>query len=249
VIEAAKQAGRAGARTTATTRDCRWPACAAVPRGTREGPKLQIACATRWRKHGRPDAVASGQSGRMGVLELLLINHPLDCRSATSGSASCRNFTFQKAAPPRVQPRLREALNPVEDFGPDVLYVPNRCNPVARAASDSWRTWRRAGASVLGRRRRPCLHRNPCRRAPRSLVGGQRRRSVSRRLPSSPRFPAQGARLGARQGGLDLHRVLAGVQRHARHARERGGARAPAVEPRSEPLFHLRPRAHETTAG
>jgi NADH-quinone oxidoreductase subunit G len=95
-----------------------------------KAPKLQIACAT---------AVAEGmvvhtqdpeaKKARTGVLELLLINHPLDCPICDqSGECELQDFTFQEGRPAtRYTPTYAKRFNPVEDFGPDVLYVPNRC--------------------------------------------------------------------------------------------------------------------------
>jgi len=93
-------------------------------------PKLQIACSTQ---------VAEGmvvhtqslqaKAARMGVLELLLINHPLDCPICDqAGECELQDFTFQEGRPAsRFSPTYAKRFNPVEDFGPDVLYVPNRC--------------------------------------------------------------------------------------------------------------------------
>jgi NADH-quinone oxidoreductase subunit G len=91
-------------------------------------PKLAPACATN---------VADGQivhvhspsalKAREGVLEMLLINHPLDCPICDqSGECELQDYTFQEG---RADSRYREPkrFNPVEDFGGDVLYVPNRC--------------------------------------------------------------------------------------------------------------------------
>ena len=94
-----------------------------------KAPKLAPACAT---------AVADGQvvhvhsekslKARQGVLELLLINHPLDCPICDqSGECELQDYTFREG---RTQGRLGpepKRFNPVEDFGGDVLYVPNRC--------------------------------------------------------------------------------------------------------------------------
>jgi NADH-quinone oxidoreductase subunit G len=93
-----------------------------------KAPKLAPGCAT---------AVAEGQvvhvysekalEARKGVLEMLLINHPLDCPICDqSGECELQDYTFQEG---RADSRYREAkrFNPVEDFGGDVIYVPNRC--------------------------------------------------------------------------------------------------------------------------
>jgi NADH-quinone oxidoreductase subunit G len=93
-----------------------------------KAPKLAPACAT---------SVANGQNvlvhsdkareARQGVLEMLLINHPLDCPICDqSGECELQDYTFAEG---RKDSRYREAkrFNPVEDFGGDVMYVPNRC--------------------------------------------------------------------------------------------------------------------------
>ncbi len=91
-------------------------------------PKLAPSCAT---------SVAEGQvvhvhsekalEARKGVLEMLLINHPLDCPICDqAGECELQDYTFQEG---RADSRYREPkrFNPVEDFGGDVLYVTNRC--------------------------------------------------------------------------------------------------------------------------
>ena len=93
-----------------------------------KAPKLAPACAT---------AVADGQvvhtrtekalEARKGVLEMLLINHPLDCPICDqSGECELQDYTYQEG---RRDSRYREPkrFNPVEDFGGDVVYVANRC--------------------------------------------------------------------------------------------------------------------------
>ena len=91
-------------------------------------PKLAPACAT---------AVGEGQvvhvhsekalEARKGVLEFLLINHPLDCPVCDqAGECELQDYTFQEG---RAESRYLEPkrFNPAEDFGGDVLYVTNRC--------------------------------------------------------------------------------------------------------------------------
>ena len=93
-----------------------------------KAPKLAPACAT---------SVADGQvvhvhseksvDARRGVLEMLLINHPLDCPICDqAGECELQDYTYQEG---RAEGRYREPkrFNPVEDFGGDVVYVPNRC--------------------------------------------------------------------------------------------------------------------------
>jgi NADH-quinone oxidoreductase subunit G len=91
-------------------------------------PKLAPSCAT---------AVAEGQvvrvhtdkalEARQGVLEMLLINHPLDCPICDqAGECELQDYTYHEGRP---EGRYREPkrFNPVEDFGGDVIYVANRC--------------------------------------------------------------------------------------------------------------------------
>jgi NADH-quinone oxidoreductase subunit G len=93
-----------------------------------KSPKLAPACAT---------AVAEGQvvhvhsqaarKARQGVLEMLLINHPLDCPICDqSGECELQDYTYMEG-PSGSRYREPKRFNPVEDFGGDVLYVPNRC--------------------------------------------------------------------------------------------------------------------------
>src|SRR5207247_811842 len=95
-----------------------------------KAPKLQIACATQVAEsmvvHTQSE---QAKSARMGVLELLLINHPLDCPICDqAGECELQDFAFQEGRPAtRYSPDYAKRFNPVEDFGPDVLYVPNRC--------------------------------------------------------------------------------------------------------------------------
>lgn len=92
-------------------------------------PKLVPACVT---------AVTEGQvvhvhspeaiKAREGVLEFLLINHPLDCPICDqAGECELQNFVFQEGRAGTRYGDHAKRFNPVEDFGPDVLYIPNRC--------------------------------------------------------------------------------------------------------------------------
>ena len=91
-------------------------------------PKLAPACATA-AMEGQVVHVHSEKAleARKGVLEFLLINHPLDCPICDqAGECELQDYTFAEG---RADSRYREPkrFNPVEDFGGDVLYVPNRC--------------------------------------------------------------------------------------------------------------------------
>src|SRR6267154_688551 len=130
VIEAAKQAG------VLVPHYCYHPGlpvagvCRMCLVEIEKAPKLQIACATTVTegmvvKTQSPPA----KDARQSVLEFLLINHPLDCPICDqAGECELQDFVFQEGrAGTRYSPDYAKRFNPVEDFGPDVLYVPNRC--------------------------------------------------------------------------------------------------------------------------
>jgi NADH-quinone oxidoreductase subunit G len=94
-----------------------------------KAPKLMPACVTQ---------VADGQvvhvnsqtarDARQGVLEFLLINHPLDCPICDqAGECELQDYVFQEGRGSTRYGEYAKRFNPVEDFGPDILYVPNRC--------------------------------------------------------------------------------------------------------------------------
>jgi NADH-quinone oxidoreductase subunit G len=68
------------------------------------------------------------RKARTGVLEFLLINHPLDCPICDqAGECELQDYVFQEGRSGTRYGDYAKRYNPVEDFGPDVLYVPNRC--------------------------------------------------------------------------------------------------------------------------
>ena len=93
-----------------------------------KAPKLAASCATTVAE-GQVVHVHSEQAleARKGVLEMLLINHPLDCPICDqAGECELQDYTYQEG---RAEGRYRDPkrFNPVEDFGGDVMYVANRC--------------------------------------------------------------------------------------------------------------------------
>jgi NADH-quinone oxidoreductase subunit G len=129
IIEAAKQAG------VLVPHYCYHPSlpspavCRMCLVEVEKAPKLMPACVT---------AVAEGQvvhvesekakKAREGVLELLLINHPLDCPICDqAGECELQDYVFQEGRSGTRYADYAKRYSPVEDFGPDVLYVPNRC--------------------------------------------------------------------------------------------------------------------------
>jgi NADH-quinone oxidoreductase subunit G len=129
IIEAAKQAG------ILVPHYCYHPSlpspavCRMCLVEVEKAPKLMPACVT---------SVAEGQvvhvdsekakKAREGVLELLLINHPLDCPICDqAGECELQDYVFQEGRAGTRYADYAKRYSPVEDFGPDVLYVPNRC--------------------------------------------------------------------------------------------------------------------------
>jgi NADH-quinone oxidoreductase subunit G len=129
IIEAAKQAG------VLVPHYCYHPSlpspavCRMCLVEVEKAPKLMPACVT---------SVADGQvvhvnspsarKAREGVLEFLLINHPLDCPICDqAGECELQDYVFQEGRAATRYAEYAKRYNPVEDFGRDILYVPNRC--------------------------------------------------------------------------------------------------------------------------
>ncbi|HEY4321232.1 MAG TPA: 2Fe-2S iron-sulfur cluster-binding protein [Gemmatimonadales bacterium] len=129
IIEAAKQAG------VLIPHYCYHPSlpspavCRMCLVEVEKAPKLAPACVTAV-SEGQVVHVSSpvARQARQGVLEFLLINHPLDCPICDqSGECELQDFVFQEGRSGSRYGDYPKRYAPVEEFGPDVLYVPNRC--------------------------------------------------------------------------------------------------------------------------
>src|SRR3954452_6906618 len=130
IIEAAKQAG------VLVPHYCYHPSlpspavCRMCLVEVEKAPKLLPACVTTV-ADGQVVHVSSAKAkeARKGVLEFLLINHPLDCPICDqAGECELQDYTYQEGrAQGRYTPDYAKRYNPVEDFGPDILHVTNRC--------------------------------------------------------------------------------------------------------------------------
>src|SRR3954464_11594910 len=129
IIEAAKQAG------ILVPHYCYHPSlpspavCRMCLVEVEKAPKLMPACVTNVAE-GQVVHVGSEKAlkAREGVLERLLINHPLDCPICDqAGECELQDYVFQEGRAGTRYAEYAKRFSPVEDFGPDVLYVPNRC--------------------------------------------------------------------------------------------------------------------------
>jgi NADH-quinone oxidoreductase subunit G len=129
IIEAAKQAG------VLVPHYCYHPSlpspavCRMCLVEVEKAPKLQPACVTTVTE-GQVVHVnsESAKKARESVLEFLLINHPLDCPICDqAGECELQDYVFQEGRARTRYAEFAKRYNPVEDFGPDILYVPNRC--------------------------------------------------------------------------------------------------------------------------
>jgi NADH-quinone oxidoreductase subunit G len=129
IIEAAKQAG------ILIPHYCYHPSlpspavCRMCLVEVEKAPKLMPACVTTV-TDGQVVHVNSAvaKKAREGVLEFLLINHPLDCPICDqAGECELQDYVFQEGRAGTRYAEYAKRYNPVEEFGPDVLYVANRC--------------------------------------------------------------------------------------------------------------------------
>ena len=129
IIEAAKQAG------VLVPHYCYHPSlpspavCRMCLVEVEKAPKLMPACVTTVTE-GQVVHTDSEQArkARTSVLEFLLINHPLDCPICDqAGECELQDYVFQEGQGATRYADYAKRYNPVEDFGPDVLYVANRC--------------------------------------------------------------------------------------------------------------------------
>ena len=129
IIEAAKQAG------VLVPHYCYHPSlpspavCRMCLVEVEKAPKLMPACVTTVTEGQVVHVNSPGaKKAREGVLELLLINHPLDCPICDqAGECELQDYVFQEGRAGTRYQEYAKRYNPVEDFGEDILYVPNRC--------------------------------------------------------------------------------------------------------------------------
>ncbi len=92
-------------------------------------PKLQIACNTALRDgmviRTKTEKVAKA---RQGVMELLLINHPLDCPICDqAGECKLQDYAFDYGVPESRTQEPRRAAKKAVDLGPTIVFDQERC--------------------------------------------------------------------------------------------------------------------------
>ena len=131
-------------RTTATTRGCRSPACAACASSrSRRRRSSRRPARRRWPK-GRWCTCTREKAleARKGVLEMLLINHPLDCPICDqAGECELQDYTYQEGRAEVALPRA-EALQPGRGLRRRRHVRRRTAASSARAACASWTTSR-----------------------------------------------------------------------------------------------------------
>ena len=206
-------------RTTAITPGFRSRACAACASSkSRRRPSSPRVRDDGRRRPGRARSHERALDARKGVLEMLLINHPLDCpdlRSVRRVRAAGLHLPGRPRgfALPRAQAlQSRRGFRRRRDLRPEPLHPLHALRPVhgrRRARSGPQRQ----------RARRPRADREVRGEGSDASVGRQRRRSVSGRRAPLQGLPEQGARVGARPHRVHLPELHAGVQHHDRDAR------------------------------
>jgi NADH-quinone oxidoreductase subunit G len=92
-------------------------------------PKLQIACDTPVRDgmvvHTQNERV---KQAREGVMELLLVNHPLDCPICDqAGECKLQDYTYDYGVKASRSKEPRRALKKNVDLGPTIVFDQERC--------------------------------------------------------------------------------------------------------------------------
>jgi NADH-quinone oxidoreductase subunit G len=92
-------------------------------------PKLQIACNTPvqdgMKIHTQSDRV---QNAREGVMELLLVNHPLDCPICDqAGECKLQDYAFEYGVDKSRTKEPRRAAKKRVDLGPTIVFDQERC--------------------------------------------------------------------------------------------------------------------------
>ena len=180
-----------------------------VPGRGREGAQARAGLRDGGgRRAGRARPLASRRSRRRkGVLEILLINHPLDCPICDqAGECELQDYTFQEG---RAEARYRDTPSASirsRTSAATCCTSPNRCILCTRCVRFMEDVADDPVLNVSERGDRAFIGSSTGQR-PRPSVGRQRGRPLPGRLAALQGLPAQGARLGAGQDRVGLHRA------------------------------------------
>ena len=196
-----------------------------LPRRDRGKPKLQIACNTPVADKMVVRTLSDkANEGRRAVLELLLLNHPLDCPICDKGG-ECDLQDFSMAYGQGAS-RLADAKSSkpkAVDLGPTIVLDEERCILCLRCVRfDDIVTGERSLRHRRPRRARD--HRDGQRRAVRLRLQRQRDRTVPGRRADLEDLPLQIPSVGQPSHDHDLHAVQRRLPDARRSARPSGAA-------------------------
>ena len=248
IIEAAKQAG------VLVPHYCYHPSLPSpgglpdVPGGGGEGAQADAGV----RHHGGRGPGGARQQrqpakkAREGVLEFLLINHPLDCPICDqAGECELQDYVFQEGRAGTRYARVRQALQSGRGLRPRRALRAQPLHPLHPLRAVHGRRGRRRRCSTCRERGDRAYIGIDRGAAARSSLGRQRGGPLPGRVAALEGLPAQGAGLGSRQDRERLPRLHPGLQHHDRHPGRRGGPAPAAPQPRRQPALHLRLRPDE----
>jgi NADH-quinone oxidoreductase subunit G len=180
-------------------------------------PKLQPSCKMTVQE-GMVVLTASeeAEDARRAVIELLLVNHPLDCPICdAAGQCMLQDYALETE---QLRSRLHEEklVQGRDRIADDILYFADRCIICTRCV--------RFMSEVAGDE---------------ALIVAQR----GGRRPRARGLPLQGPLLGHGSGSLDLPRLLDRLQRHDRRQGESDRPAEAAPQPGGQLLLDVRPRS------
>ena len=179
-------------------------------------PKLQIACNTPVLDGMVVRTQTSKvEDARRAVMELLLINHPLDCPICDqAGECKLQNYCFDYGVPHSRYIEPKRQLQKRVDIGPRVLLDEERCI-LCRRCVRFCREVSKTGELTVHNRGDSERHRHLPRAAARQPLLDLHVRHLPGRRAHRQGFPVQGAGLVPQGDSLGLH----GLRRRLQHQR------------------------------
>ena len=209
-------------------------------------PKLQIACDTPvvdgMVVHTQNDRV---RQAREGVMELLLVNHPLDCPICDqAGECKLQDHAFDYGVP---HARTREPRRPGQkrvDLGPTIVFDEERCI-LCRRCVRFCREIPETGELMVEGRGRSISDRHSSRSASRQPLLDECCGRVPRRCTHDQGLSVQGKGLGSGDEAGRLHRLFEWLQRQYRRASRPSRSLHAASERRDQRDLALRLRTSQ----